>query len=87
MPKLRLPLCLIALTALVALVGVASAGPASWRTGEPACQVLPANNPWNTDVSKYPLHPRSNAYIDAIGRTEHLHPDVGTAGTAKRGPS
>ena len=78
MPRLRLPLCLIALTMLAALAGVASAGPASWRTGEPTCQVLPANNPWNTDVSKYPLHPRSNAYIDAIGRTEHLHPDFGT---------
>jgi hypothetical protein len=47
----------------------ASAGP---------CRVFPADNPWNTDVSAAPLHPRSAAFIDSIGRADHLHPDVGT---------
>ena len=42
------------------------------------CRVFPADNPWNTDVSAAPLHPRSAAFIDAIGRGDHLHPDVGT---------
>lgn len=40
--------------------------------------MFPADNPWNTDVSAAPLHARSAAFIDAIGRTDHLHPDVGT---------
>ena len=42
------------------------------------CPVFPADNPWNTDISGAPLHPRSAAFIDAIGRADHLHPDVGT---------
>jgi hypothetical protein len=46
--------------------------------GAAPCQVLPADNPWNTDVSTAPLHPRSAAFIDSIGRADHLHPDVGT---------
>jgi hypothetical protein len=43
-----------------------------------ACDVLPANNPWNTDISGYPLHPNSNAFIDSIGRSTGLHADFGT---------
>jgi hypothetical protein len=48
------------------------------RGGEPDCQVFPANNPWNADISDFPVHPRSDAYIDAIGQDEPLHPDFGT---------
>lgn len=40
--------------------------------------IFPANNPWNTDVSGYPVHARSRSYIDSIGRDGHLHPDFGT---------
>ena len=43
-----------------------------------ACPVFPADNPWNTDVSAYPLHPRSADYLRSIGLTETLHPDFGT---------
>jgi hypothetical protein len=46
--------------------------------GAAPCQVFPADNPWNTDVSAAPVHPRSAAFIDSIGRADHLHPDVGT---------
>jgi hypothetical protein len=46
--------------------------------GEPECEIFPADNPWNTDISDYPLHPMSDDYVDQIGRTQHLHPDVGT---------
>lgn len=46
--------------------------------GQPGCQVFPPDNPWNTDISDLPVHPLSDAYIDAIGRDENLHPDFGT---------
>ncbi len=39
------------------------------------CQIFPANNPWNTDISKYPLDPRSSQYIGAL--PGNLHPDFG----------
>ncbi len=40
--------------------------------------IFPADNPWNTDVSGYPVHARSDAYIGSIGLDGHLHPDFGT---------
>jgi hypothetical protein len=46
------------------------------------CQVFPADNPWNTDVSQYPAHPNSANFIAAIsagGKTK-LHPDWGGGG-------
>jgi hypothetical protein len=46
--------------------------------GEPTCQIFPPNNPWNLDISGYPLHPASDTYIDNIGRSQHVHPDFGT---------
>lgn len=30
------------------------------------CQVLPADNPWNTDISAYPVHPMSSTFISTI---------------------
>ncbi len=41
------------------------------------CQVFPADNPWNQDVSSLPVDARSASYIRAIGLTDHLHPDFG----------
>jgi hypothetical protein len=32
-----------------------------------ALQVFPADNPWNTDVSRWPLHPNSKKIIASIG--------------------
>jgi hypothetical protein len=43
-----------------------------------ACSVFPANNPWNTDISSYPLHPNSASYVSFIGASKALHPDFGT---------
>lgn len=40
--------------------------------------IFPADNPWNTDVSAYPVHPRSSAYLASIGLDTGLHPDFGT---------
>lgn len=42
------------------------------------CPVFPADNPWNTDVSQFEVHPNSDAFIDSIGRTAQVHPDFGT---------
>ena len=44
-----------------------------------ALQVFPADNPWNTDVSKWPLHPNSKNIIASIGVNKPLryNPDMG----------
>ena len=42
------------------------------------CQVFPADNPWNTDISGYPLHPNSDNFLRSIGLDKPLHPDFGT---------
>ncbi|MBI5106661.1 MAG: hypothetical protein HZB46_17045 [Solirubrobacterales bacterium] len=39
------------------------------------CPVFPASNAWNRDVSRLPVHPRSDAYVRSIGLGDHLHPD------------
>lgn len=39
------------------------------------CQIFPADNPWNTDISNYPLDPQSDAYVAAL--PGNLHPDFG----------
>jgi hypothetical protein len=43
-----------------------------------SCSIFPPDNPWNTDISGYPLHPNSAAYINFIGPAKYLHPDFGT---------
>ena len=43
-----------------------------------ACQVFPADNPWNTDISKAPVD-TSRGYIASLG-TMVLWPDFGGAG-------
>ena len=40
--------------------------------------MLPSDNPWNTDISAYPVHSNSDNFIDSIGRGTNLHPDFGT---------
>lgn len=41
-------------------------------------RVFPPDNPWNTDISAYPVHVNSDAYIASIGFDVGLHPDFGT---------
>jgi hypothetical protein len=43
-----------------------------------SCTIFPPDNPWNTDISVYPIHPNSAAYVNFIGSTKFLHPDFGT---------
>src|SRR5262245_44392013 len=45
------------------------------------CPLFPDDNPWATDVSRYPLDPKSDAYIDYIlgsGGNKNLHADFGS---------
>lgn len=38
---------------------------------------FPADNAWNQDISRAPVDPNSDNYIDFIGSTTPLHPDFG----------
>lgn len=40
--------------------------------------IFPAANPWNTDISLYPVHSNSDAYMASIGLSTRVHPDFGT---------
>ncbi|HET6582272.1 MAG TPA: hypothetical protein VFG69_02470 [Nannocystaceae bacterium] len=53
-------------------------GPAD-DTGVPSdCTIFPADNPWNTDISAFPVHANSDAFIAAIGLDTGMHADFGT---------
>ncbi|MFC1741045.1 hypothetical protein ACFL3V_00730 [Nanoarchaeota archaeon] len=42
------------------------------------CTIFPSDNPWNTDISDYPVHKNSDGFVKSIGRSDNLHPDFGT---------
>ena len=44
------------------------------------CPIFPGNNPWNTDISNYPVHSNSDAFIADINATgnKFLHADFGS---------
>ncbi len=42
------------------------------------CPVRPPTDPWNTDISREPVDPRSAAYIASIGGADTLHADFGS---------
>jgi hypothetical protein len=42
------------------------------------CAVFPPSSPWNTDVSKLPVHSNSDNFISSIGRGTAMHADFGT---------
>jgi len=46
--------------------------------GAPDCPLFPADNVWNTDISRLPVDPHSSAWLASMdaGRTD-LHPDFG----------
>jgi hypothetical protein len=46
--------------------------------GAAACPVFPADNVWNTDISKLPVDPHSTAWLHSMhASTAFLHPDFG----------
>jgi len=59
--------------------GAAKVDPTQRRTPKmPAgLQVFPPDNPWNTDISKYPVHLNSGNFIASIGAEKNLHPCFG----------
>ena len=66
--------------------GATATEPAVRIVGDPGaptiagCPVFPPDNPLNTDVSAFPLHPRSAAIIASIqaNGADRLHPDFGS---------
>ncbi len=65
--------------ALVAAPGTASAG--SPLPGAPNCQMFPADNVWNTNISALPVDPHSSAWLASMdSSTTNLHPDFGPSG-------
>jgi len=55
----------------------AAAGGTSVR-GARGCPMFPADNVWNTDISKLPVNPRSAAWMKSMdSATTYLHPDFG----------
>lgn len=49
------------------------------------CPVFPADNYWNRPIDDLPVHAKSSAWIDAIGRSKGFHMDFGS-GTWDGGP-
>lgn len=54
--------------------------PAGGGSPDPSsnCTGFSLRSPWNTDISSLPVHPLSDAYVESVGRSSHLHPDFGT---------
>ena len=65
----------LALALVVAIAGTGTAANAAPPLSN--CPLFPATNVWNKRVDTLPVHPNSDALINAIGRTSPLHPDFG----------
>jgi hypothetical protein len=74
---------LAVVAALTLAAGVPAAGAPSLAAS--GCPLFPADNVWHADVSRLPAHPRSGAYLAAIGRGAGIHADFGS-GTWDGGP-
>jgi len=72
-----------ALVAVAVAVELATGSPG--RADIAGCPMFPADNIWNARVDSLPVHPRSDDYINSIGRDTGLHPDFGS-GTWDGGP-
>jgi hypothetical protein len=69
------PLKLIALCLVCVLVAAAC-----YRKlpGAPGCPIFPKDNYWHADVRGLPVHPRSDQWVDTIGRNAEVHADFGS---------
>ena len=56
--------------------GGASGNGGAATTG--GCDIFPADNPWNLDISAYPLNANSATYLSNMSPTTAFHPDWGT---------
>jgi hypothetical protein len=66
--------------ALAACSSSKSSGGGGGAGGPVHGQVFPDDNPWNTDISKAPVDPKSDAYITNIGANTGLHADFDAVG-------
>ena len=72
---------LVVVAALILAVGGPAAGApvlAAPSLAASGCALFPADNVWRADVSRLPVHPRSGAYLAAMGRGAGLHADFGS---------
>ncbi len=69
---------IIATLVLAVLPASAAPGGPVLKTPHGPVEIFPADNPWNRDVSRLPVHPASADYIASIGPDKPLHPDFGT---------
>jgi hypothetical protein len=76
--RIRSTVALIALCAYALLAPAVGAARKPAPPREAGCEMFPADNPLNRDISRAPLDPRSAQYVASIGLTAHLHPDFGT---------
>jgi hypothetical protein len=53
--------------------------------GSSGCPLFPGDNVWHADVSRLPVHPRSGAYLAAVGAGAGIHADFGS-GSWEGGP-
>jgi len=83
------PLLLALVATLLAACSGAAAAPAAAplsATRGPAatlasCPLLPANNIWNTDISKLPVNKHNAAWLRSMNSAStYLHPDFGPSG-------
>ncbi|HET9849995.1 MAG TPA: hypothetical protein VFR68_15775 [Candidatus Dormibacteraeota bacterium] len=71
-PRFALVLLPLCASLLGASPAIASAPPST------NCQVFPADNVWNTDISKLPVHSQSAQWLNSMAAaTTNLHPDFG----------
>jgi hypothetical protein len=75
-------------TALVRLVAAAAvlagALPAGAAPPGADCPLFPADDAWHADISRLPVHARSQAWINSMGSGRRLHPDFGPAGAGEQ---
>ena len=50
-------------------IGAASVG---------GCEIRPPSDPWNQDITGLAVHPMSDTWVTAIGRSQRVHPDFGS---------
>src|SRR5919106_5034081 len=81
---MRVVLVAVALTlTLTVAVGAPAAGAPTLAAS--GCPLFPADNVWHADMSRLPVHPRSGAYLAAIGPGAGIRADFGS-GTWEGGP-
>jgi hypothetical protein len=67
----------VVLIAVLAVVGAAACKPKPLPEA-PSCPMMPADNYWHAKVDALPVHPRSAAWVAAIGLGEDVHADFGS---------